>query len=231
MVSEVSRISCPVWKLTFYFYNTSVSSRVSMFPGFLTLSLPRAIKFKFLLQPHQKYCLTQYEELGCSSFTQMKDDYNANSHYLTHTFLFKMLRECTFSHLRHVLLVVVQVLPVLESLCAVLPRPLPLALLITQIVQTLLQRMLPFPLPLRQLHPLHQGCSHGDGLGELLVERGARVFVGSEPRLQDGRVQHRGEVFPPVLQFERLLPLHQLQERGKMRESERVRTSVGYYRN
>ena len=32
----------------------------------LTLSLPRVINFKNLLQPHQKYYITQYEELGFS---------------------------------------------------------------------------------------------------------------------------------------------------------------------
>ena len=32
----------------------------------LTLSLPRVINFKFLLQPHQKYYITQCEELGFS---------------------------------------------------------------------------------------------------------------------------------------------------------------------
>ena len=49
----------------------------------LTLSLPRVINFKFLLQPHQKYFITEYEELGFSWLTQMKDDYTTNSHYLT----------------------------------------------------------------------------------------------------------------------------------------------------
>ena len=32
----------------------------------LTLSLPRVINVKFPLQPHQKYYITQYEELGFS---------------------------------------------------------------------------------------------------------------------------------------------------------------------
>ena len=40
----------------------------------LTLSLPRVINIKFLLQPHQKYYITLYEELGFSSLTQMQDD-------------------------------------------------------------------------------------------------------------------------------------------------------------
>ena len=50
---------------------------------------PRVINFKFLLQPHQKYCITQYEELGFSSLSQMKDDCTTNSHYLTYTFFFR----------------------------------------------------------------------------------------------------------------------------------------------
>ena len=55
----------------------------------VTLSFPRVINFKFPLRPHQKYYITQYEELGLSSLTQMKDDYTTNSHYLTYVFLFK----------------------------------------------------------------------------------------------------------------------------------------------
>ena len=47
------------------------------------------IKFKFPLQPHQKYNTIQYGERGFSSLTQMKDDYSTNSHYLR-------LGECTF---------------------------------------------------------------------------------------------------------------------------------------
>ena len=42
--------------------------------GVLTLSLPRVINIKFLLQPHQKYYITLYEELGFSSLTRMPDD-------------------------------------------------------------------------------------------------------------------------------------------------------------
>ena len=45
--------------------------------------LPRVINFKFLLQPHQKYNIAQYEELGFSQLTQMKDDYTTNSRYIT----------------------------------------------------------------------------------------------------------------------------------------------------
>ena len=49
---------------------------------FLTLSLPRVINFKFPLQPHQKYNITQYGELGFSWLTQMKDDYATNFHHI-----------------------------------------------------------------------------------------------------------------------------------------------------
>ena len=39
----------------------------------LTRSLPSVINFKFLLQPHQKQYFAQYEELGFSLRTQIKD--------------------------------------------------------------------------------------------------------------------------------------------------------------
>ena len=47
----------------------------------LTLSLLRVINSKFALQPHLKYYITQYEEHGFSSLTQMKDDYTTNCHF------------------------------------------------------------------------------------------------------------------------------------------------------
>ena len=46
----------------------------SCLPTF-TLSFPRVINVKFPLQPHQKFNITKYGELGFSSLTQMKDDY------------------------------------------------------------------------------------------------------------------------------------------------------------
>ena len=49
-----------------------------------TLSLPRVINFKFPLQPHHKYYTAQYEEIGFSYLTEMKDD--TISHYLTYDF-------------------------------------------------------------------------------------------------------------------------------------------------
>ena len=61
-----------------------------------TLSLPRVINVKFPLQPHQKCDMTQYEELAFHSLLKLKDDYTTSSHYLTYTFLFKRLGECTF---------------------------------------------------------------------------------------------------------------------------------------
>ena len=50
----------------------------------------------FSLQPHKKYCITQYEELGFSWLSQMKDDYTTGSQFLAHIFLFNRLGECTF---------------------------------------------------------------------------------------------------------------------------------------
>ena len=55
----------------------------------LTLSLPRVINSKFPLQPHQKYYITQYEELGFSYLTQMEDDYTTKfslPHLYTYTY-------------------------------------------------------------------------------------------------------------------------------------------------
>ena len=45
---------------------------------------------------HQKHYITQYEDLGFSWLTQMKDDCTANSHYHAYTFIFKRLGEYTF---------------------------------------------------------------------------------------------------------------------------------------
>ena len=59
-------------------YTPGKHSKVRYLKTLLSLSLPRAINLKFLLQPHQKYYITQYEELGFSYLTQMKDDYTTN---------------------------------------------------------------------------------------------------------------------------------------------------------
>ena len=56
----------------------------------------RVVNFKFPLQPHQKYYITQYEEFGFSLLSQMKDDHTTNPHYLTYAFHFKTLGGCTF---------------------------------------------------------------------------------------------------------------------------------------
>ena len=45
----------------------------------------------FLLQPHQKFTLHSIKEFVFRSFTQMKDDYTTNFHYLTYTFPFERL--------------------------------------------------------------------------------------------------------------------------------------------
>ena len=42
------------------------SATPNQFSHTITLSLPRVIRVKFPLQPHQKYNITQYEELGFS---------------------------------------------------------------------------------------------------------------------------------------------------------------------
>ena len=63
------------------------------------LSLPKVINVKFPLQPHQKYHITQYEELGFSMLNQMEDDQTTNSHYLTHAFLLKDWENCRFLNL------------------------------------------------------------------------------------------------------------------------------------
>ena len=42
------------------------SDSVEVWVGLLYLSLPRVINVNFLLQPRQKYCTTQYGELGLS---------------------------------------------------------------------------------------------------------------------------------------------------------------------
>ena len=51
-----------------------------------TFSLLRVTNFNFPLQPQQKYYITQYEELGFSSLTQMKDECTTNSRYLSYAF-------------------------------------------------------------------------------------------------------------------------------------------------
>ena len=50
-----------------------------------TLSLLRVINVKFPLQPHQRYFITHYEDLGFSQLTQMRNDFLTNSHNLTYT--------------------------------------------------------------------------------------------------------------------------------------------------
>ena len=57
----------------------------------LSLSLPIMIYFISPLQPHQKFKMTQYEELGLSWLIQMKDDFTTNS-----TTSLVWLWECNF---------------------------------------------------------------------------------------------------------------------------------------
>ena len=70
-----------------------------VFHTILTLSLPRAINLQFPLQPHQKYNITQYGELGFSYRTQMTDEYTTNSHYLTHIVHFRKVGRMHFLNL------------------------------------------------------------------------------------------------------------------------------------
>ena len=63
----------------------------------LTLYIPRVIKFKFPLQPHQKYYITlQYEELAFHSLLRRKMIVLPILTTSPNTFLFKRLREYTF---------------------------------------------------------------------------------------------------------------------------------------
>ena len=58
----------------------------------ITLSLPRVIDIKFLLQPHQKYFITSIKDLAFHSLLRWKIDYTTNAYYLTYI----KLGECTF---------------------------------------------------------------------------------------------------------------------------------------
>ena len=70
---RILRYSWPqTWMVTLFSfpYEIRYTAITSVFPYMVILSLPRVVNFKFALQPHQKYYITQYEELG---FTQTKD--------------------------------------------------------------------------------------------------------------------------------------------------------------
>ena len=60
------------------------------------LSLPRGINNKFPLQPHQKYYISQYEEVAFHSLLRWEMSATINSHFLSHIFLFERLGEFTF---------------------------------------------------------------------------------------------------------------------------------------
>ena len=71
--------SCPPPLRTFLSPQFPSAQLVSApgFPRMLTFVIPLTPKsnnFKFLMQPHHKYSVTRYEELGFSSLTRMKDD-------------------------------------------------------------------------------------------------------------------------------------------------------------
>ena len=61
---------------------------VAPFEQALTLSLPRVINFKFPLQLHQKYYITQIKNLAFHSLLRWHVIPLNDPHYLTHTFLF-----------------------------------------------------------------------------------------------------------------------------------------------
>ena len=75
-------LNCSVTRPTLIACGVQPSHRNPAFNPFT----PRVMNLKFPLQPHQKYYITQYGELGFSSLTQMKDDYTTN---LTYTYLFE----------------------------------------------------------------------------------------------------------------------------------------------
>ena len=78
----------PLLSSTTGFIRTMTCSRIHYhaWQHDLTLSLLRVINVNFPLQPHHKYYITQYGELGFSWLSQMTDDYTTNSHSLTYTF-------------------------------------------------------------------------------------------------------------------------------------------------
>ena len=92
-VTSVGQRSSP-WTCKLSESRDKIPSRVQA--PFLTLSLPRVINFKFPLQPHQKYNITQYGELGFSWLPQMTDDHTTTSRQLTCTFLFKKVGRLCF---------------------------------------------------------------------------------------------------------------------------------------
>ena len=73
-----------VWNQAFWIIGLSSMPTInSNFAGTMPMSLT-VINCNFPLQPYQKYNITQYEELGFSQLTRMKNDYTTNSHYLTY---------------------------------------------------------------------------------------------------------------------------------------------------
>ena len=91
----LDRISLPFQNWPYVFAGTigknitHIASRHAWFSGLptslLTLSLLRVVNFKFPLQPQHKCYIAQYGKLGFPQLTQMRDDYIANSRYLTDT--------------------------------------------------------------------------------------------------------------------------------------------------
>ena len=67
----------------------------------VTLSLQRVSNSKFLLQTHQKYYITQYEELGFSKLTQMEVDTTIGGGYIFFGFGFGFLVTYYLFYLDH----------------------------------------------------------------------------------------------------------------------------------
>ena len=71
----------------------------SLYPNVINPFTPKSDQCPISLQPHQKYYITQYGELGFPQLTQMKDDFTTNSHSLAHAFLFRKVGRMYFLNL------------------------------------------------------------------------------------------------------------------------------------
>ena len=69
------KVMMPGWCLQLSLSRLYISQFLNSEVKGLTLSFPRVINVKFLLQPQQKYYIPQYGEFDSALLTQMKDDY------------------------------------------------------------------------------------------------------------------------------------------------------------
>ena len=68
-VSDTGFRLAQIWRMRSWSHHRNALQpcrRIHLKQWMLTLSVPRVINLKFPLQPHQKYYITQYEELGFS---------------------------------------------------------------------------------------------------------------------------------------------------------------------